>query len=154
MALAVFLCGCTNVYQELLTPRVTPNGVVRAAIDGRPLVASTGMGQAQAERLQVTGFSPELTFGLVAGEDAAGRTAKEVLVEPGSAIALEITPLSATQLQVHMGGTGCKAQEGTLALRIDKDRLLEGEFEAMGVVTGGDAPCALSGTLERIPIER
>lgn len=153
--LCVCLAGC-NVYQDLLTPRTEPGGAIKATIGASPERMSKGMGEdkKEKERLEVSGFSPELTFGLIAGEDASGRSAKAVLVNAEAAIELPLTPTSSTRLQIHLDGGGCAAEDGFVVLRTDKDKLLHGEFLATGTTTTGSLRCELAGTLEKVPIER
>lgn len=149
------LSGC-NIYSEILTPRITPNGKLTANIDGGTTYSSTGLGTALKERFELNGFSAALTFGLVAGEDATGRGSKAVLAEANTAIDLIITPVTATRLQVHLGGSGCIADDGLIHLRSDKDKHIDGEYSATGHVPASDPPipCELNGKLERIPVER
>ncbi len=152
----LLLTGCYSVYGELLGEHVEPGGFVRAAIDGAPQKASTGLGAAKAEPLAINGYSTELTFGLVAGDDPAGSTALVAMAQPNAQVELKLTAATRTALQVHVGGTGCKATLGTIKLKTnDNAKLISGEFDATGVnTTDSKTACHIVGTLTDIPLER
>ena len=146
------LPGC--IYDELLATHVEPGGSVKATMNMGPEMDSTAMGEATKEPLTINGFSPNLTFGLIAGADTAGATALADLAKPNVAVQLLITPTSVTRLEIHLGGTGCVAQTGTIDLRTDNNKNFSGDFQADGTVSGSAAPCQLAGTLDAIPVER
>jgi hypothetical protein len=133
---------------------IMPGGVVRASIDGAAQ-AGPGLVSAKAEPMSLSGYTTNMTFGLVAGEDAGGRTALQALGVAGGSIELVLTPITRTALQVHLAGSGCKATSGTIKLRTDESKkIVSGEFEAQGTRTGTMASCIISGSLESIPVER
>jgi hypothetical protein len=148
--------GCFNPYGELLAEHISPNGFVRVSVDNAAQKASTGLGAAKAEPLNINGFSMDLTFGLVAGDDQLGSTALVAVSKPSTTAELKLTPATRTQLQVHTGGSGCKATMGLIKLTSDANaKHISGEFNATGVrVSDMTTPCMITGTLTDIPIER
>jgi len=150
------LPGCYSPLTEIVAEHIAPAGLVTASIDGATAKASTGLGSGKVEPLAINGFSGELTVGVVAGEDKGGRTALQALGVAGGQIDLVITPIGRTQVQVHMGGSGCKSTAGTLHLQVSDDtKLLSGTFDTTGVRSNDDTvACTIAGTLAGIPIER
>jgi hypothetical protein len=153
-ALAVLVVpGC--VYQELTTPHVEAGGMVQAVLGAGQPRTSTGLGDGK-DPLGVSGFSPFLTFGLVAGvDDFTGMSAATILAMPSTSVKLTITPATVSRVNVHADGTGCWAQNGVVNLHSDASLNLSGDFAATGNVSDSDpTPCTLSGTLTGIPVDR
>ena len=148
---AIVIPGC--VYDELLATHIMAGGVVRAQINGGTMHASTGLGDGK-DPLAVNGFAADLTFGLIVGDDALSAAATPQLVNANVTVQLPITPLSKTRLQVNLEGSGCDAQNGTVNLHTDGDKLISGDFAASGTVPGGSTVCQVSGTLDKIPVDR
>lgn len=151
-AASVSLTGC--VYDELLATHVEPGGSVKAQMNGGVEMESTAIGHGQKEPLDVSGFSANLTFGLTAGDDTGGSTAYVDLQKANVAVALPITPTGRTRLEIHLAGSGCVAESGTVNLRTDGDKNLSGDFQADGTLPDGVTPCQMAGTLDKIPVER
>jgi hypothetical protein len=147
LVLLGLLQGC--VYQELTAPHVEAGGVVTAALNGGAPLTAKGLGDATKDPFSISGFSPLLTFGVIA---PASYTAP--LAMPSMAVELPINTSGYVQLQVHADGSGCVAQTGTLQLATDAGNNLTGSFDAAGVVPDGTDTCTMSGTLQGVPVMR
>ncbi len=146
------LPGC--VYDELLATHIMAGGTVQAQIDAGGMRSSTGLAD-NKDPLGLNGFSPYLTFGLVAGQDGAGVSAATTLTMPSVAVALNVTPLTVTRIEAHLDSTGCVGQNGIVNLRTDTALNISGDFDVTGMVSSADpTPCHLFGTLAGIPVDR
>ena len=145
VALALAASGC--ITQELLEPHVEPGGKVTAMLDGAGPITSTALGDQTKDPFSVSGFSPILTFGLVA--PAAGTS---TLSMANQAVTLAL-PSGGVQLEIHAAGTGCAASSGLVHLSTDGSSNLDGDFTASGTAPDGSA-CSFTGTLEGVPVSR
>jgi hypothetical protein len=143
-ALVVVLAsGC--VYQELTTPHVEPGGTVTAIIGNGMPRTSTGLGDATKDPFSLSGYSPYLTFGLVAPGSMMALTMNNVAIE---------VDVPSAQLEVHADGSGCAAQSAVIHLHTDGNGNLGGDFTATGTVPNATDACTFTGTLDSIPISR
>jgi hypothetical protein len=149
LCVGLLLPQCTN---ELLEPHVMPGGVVRASIDGGALVAAQGLCTITADPITLNAASGDLSFGLIGGSDAGGRTAFSVLAGPNTAITLPIA--GTTQLQVYAGGGGCVAATGSVVLSIDANGNAMGTVTASGTRSDGVTACNIDGAISAVPVQR
>jgi len=131
------------VYQELTAPHVEPGGTVTAALSGGAPRTSTGLGDLTKDPFSLSGYSPYLTFGLV----APGAT--DALKNDNAALDIAVP---GAQLEIHTDGSGCSAQSATIHLTTGGGHLA-GTFSATGTAPNGDA-CTFTGTLDGIPLSR
>ena len=97
------------------------------------------------EPFTVDGFSVELTFGLIAGQDTAGATALADLAKPNASIELPVTPSGATRLEIHLEGTGCVGQTGIVHLHTNNSGALACTLSSGA--TGASGPVFTGGTM-------
>ena len=138
--------GC--LYQELTSSHVEPGGTVTAMLDGGMPRTTTGLGDATKDPFSLSGFSPFLTFGLVAPGS------KMALSMDNTTVEVDLAPGSGVQLEIHSDGTGCSAQSGVVHLHTSGDGHVDGDFTATGLVPGTTTACSFAGTLAGIPLSR
>jgi hypothetical protein len=140
---ALFASGC--IEQELLTPHVEPGGTVTAILGQGMPHQSTGLGDATKDPFSLSGYSPFLTFGLVAPGAMATLATNNATMD---------LTIPSAQLEIHSDGMGCSATSGTIHLTTDGSGHVAGSFTADGTVSGGTDACSFSGTLDSIPLDR
>lgn len=160
MRLVVFVSGLgfalalpACVYDELTAHHVEPGGSLHAAIDSGPMHTTTAICNGHQDPANLNGYAADVTFGLVAGNDAVGASAFTDLGKGAITFDLPITPNGRTQLSVHADGSGCAAQTGTVHL-VSDGNVLTGNFTASGTRTDSSAPCTVAGDLSGIPLDR
>jgi len=134
---------------------VDPGGQVSVQIDGGNPLTTTALADETQDPMAVSGFSPVLTFGLLADTDTAGHPARTDLMMDGAAVEVDLGS-SRTHLEVHAAGSGCVGATGVVHLRVTGGAL-DGDFTADGTRQGGPMPgaaCHFAGTLAGIPIAR
>ena len=145
------LSGC--VYQELTATHVEPGGTVTASLSGGMARTSTGLADATSDPFQLSGFSPFLTFGIIAGDAQAGQISA-ALKTAGAAVDLPLSSGGKNMLEIHTDGTGCSATTGIIHLRAVDDGHVAGDFSAMGTRTNSQDACTIDGMLDAIPVDR
>jgi hypothetical protein len=149
--LALGLSGC--IYDELTSSHVEAGGAVHAAIDTGVMHTTTALCNGHQDPANVNGYAPDVTFGLVAGDDATGANAFMDLGKGAVTFDLPISPTDRNQLEIHADGSGCTAQSGTVHVVSDGSHLT-GTFSATGVRTDTGAACSISGDFAGVPIDR
>jgi hypothetical protein len=133
------------VYQELTAPHVEPGGTVTAIIGNGMPRTSTGLGDLTKDPFSLSGYSPFLTFGLIAPGSTMALTMDNTTIE---------VDVPSAQLEVHADGSGCSAQSAVVHLTTDGNGHLNGDFTASGTVPGATDACSFTGTLAGIPLSR
>jgi hypothetical protein len=153
-ALMALLSGCW--VQELADANKTfePGGKVSAQLSSatRSRVTSA-IARGKAEPLKIEGASSELTFVLVAAGDTPGGTVRNELDTSGGAVEISLAD-SRNKLEVHLEGTGCLANAGSVRLRAGDKLVVSGDFAVTGTLPSSNIACAVEGTLADVPQER
>jgi len=156
IALGVFLLTGGCVVDELTQSHPTPGGMVHAALAGGADHECSALGDGKDDPFTINGFSSVLTFGLVGATDSAGASV-HADVNAATALASITVPLgggSASQLEIHLDGSGCVATGGELHLHVDAAGRLQGDFAATGTVTGSSDVCNFYGGFADVPLDR
>jgi hypothetical protein len=149
--IALLASGC--VYDELTATHVEAGGVLHAAIDSGAMHMTTALCSGKNDPATINGYAPDVTVGVVAGDDATGATAVADLAKGAYTFDLAITANGRNRLEVHADGSGCVANAGTIHFVSDGSKL-GGTFSATGTRSDTGAACAITGDLANVPEDR
>jgi hypothetical protein len=148
VGLSALAAGCYSPVGELVATHIEPGGTLSAGLDGGPATGIKGLANATGDPMTIDGHSALLVIGIVIGDDDATATAAKPMLLDDKSVTLSITPLTRTQLGVHLNGRSCTVTQGGIALRPDGKGHIDGEFGG-----SGDDGCRVDGKLAAIPIE-
>lgn len=138
--------GCWSPVTDLVTSHVAPGGSISASLDSAPALTTKGLADSTKTPMTLEGTSAAFVFGLVIGtDDNTGLDAKAQLLA-GDAVSLSVSPTSATQLSVYLGGSSCVTTAAVIHLTPTSGKV-NGDFAGSGA-----NDCETSGTFTNVPI--